>query len=74
MVDMAHLIEPVIPAQRRYDRTFVRDTRDADDLVQDTLERTMRRGRETPLDGARRVMCRKSGAAFNPSLSAQNSA
>src|SRR3979409_839349 len=51
MADMAHLIEPVIPALRRYARTFVRDAAAADDLVQDTLERA-RRGREVPLDDA----------------------
>ena len=33
MADIAHLIEPVIPALRRYARTFVRDAADADDLV-----------------------------------------
>jgi DNA-directed RNA polymerase specialized sigma24 family protein len=43
MADMAHLIEPVIPALRRYARTFVRDAADADDLVQDTLERAISR-------------------------------
>src|ERR1700756_4852028 len=42
MADMAHLIEPVIPALRRYARTFVRDAAGADDLVQDTLERAIR--------------------------------
>jgi hypothetical protein len=39
VADIAHLIEPVIPALRRYARTFVRDTGTADDLVQDALER-----------------------------------
>src|SRR5258707_11617988 len=43
MADMAHLIEPVIPALRRYARTFVRGAADADDLVQDTLERAISR-------------------------------
>ena len=43
MADMAHLIEPVIPALRRYARTFVRDAGAADDLVQDTLERAISR-------------------------------
>src|SRR6201997_617697 len=43
MADMAHLIEPVIPALRRYARTFVRDAGSADDLVQDTLERAISR-------------------------------
>jgi RNA polymerase sigma factor (sigma-70 family) len=43
MADMAHLIEPVIPALRRYARTFVRNAAAADDLVQDTLERAISR-------------------------------
>jgi hypothetical protein len=43
MADMAHLIEPVIPALRRCARTFVRGAADADDLVQDTLERAISR-------------------------------
>src|ERR1700740_2290434 len=43
MADIAHLIEPVIPALRRYARTFVRDAGTADDLVQDTLERAISR-------------------------------
>ena len=43
MADIAHLIEPVIPALRRYARTFVRGAADADDLVQDTLERAISR-------------------------------
>ena len=33
MADMAHLIEPVIPALRRYARTFVRDAAAADDFL-----------------------------------------
>src|SRR5260370_31680734 len=43
MADIAHLIEPVIPALQRYARTSVRDAADADDLVQDTLERAISR-------------------------------
>jgi DNA-directed RNA polymerase specialized sigma24 family protein len=39
MAEMAQLIEPVLPALRRYARSFVCDTGAADDLVQDTLER-----------------------------------
>src|ERR1700688_1717035 len=44
MADMAHLIEPVIPALRRYARTLVRGAADADDLVQDPLERAILAG------------------------------
>src|ERR1700746_1069482 len=51
MADMAHLIEPVIPALRRYARTFVRGAADADDLVQDTLERAISRWHQRRSDG-----------------------
>src|ERR1700745_767680 len=54
MADMAHLIEPVIPALRRYARTFVRDAGAADDLVQDTLERAISRWHQRGSDGAAR--------------------
>jgi RNA polymerase sigma factor (sigma-70 family) len=50
MADMAHLIEPVIPALRRYARTFVRDAAAADDLVQDTLERAISHQRRSDDD------------------------
>jgi DNA-directed RNA polymerase specialized sigma24 family protein len=55
MADMAHLIEPVIPALRRYTRTFVRGAADADDLVQDTLERAISRWHQRPSDGETRT-------------------
>ncbi len=55
MADMAHLIEPVIPALRRYARTFVRDAADADDLVQDTLERAISRWHQRRSDGDTRT-------------------
>src|ERR1700750_379036 len=55
MADMAHLIEPVIPALRRYARTFVRDAADADDLVQDTLERAVSRWHQRRSDGDTRT-------------------
>src|SRR6266404_3123525 len=55
MADMAHLIEPVIPALRRYARTFVRDAADADDLVQDTLERAISRWHQRRSDGETRT-------------------
>ena len=51
MADIAHLIEPVIPALRRYARTFVRDVGAADDLVQDTLERAISRWHQRRSDG-----------------------
>jgi RNA polymerase sigma factor (sigma-70 family) len=41
MNDMLRLIEPVIPALRRYARTLVRNHAAADDLVQDCLERAV---------------------------------
>jgi RNA polymerase sigma-70 factor (ECF subfamily) len=43
MTDMMELIEPMIPALRRYARSLLRDRSAADDLVQDTLERTITR-------------------------------
>jgi RNA polymerase sigma factor (sigma-70 family) len=55
MADMAHLIEPVIPALRRYARTFVRDAAAADDLVQDTLERAISRWHQRRSDGETRT-------------------
>ena len=41
MNDILRLIEPVIPALRRYARALVRDRATADDLVQDCLERAI---------------------------------
>jgi RNA polymerase sigma-70 factor (ECF subfamily) len=41
MNDMLRLIEPLIPALRRYARTLLRDRSAADDLVQDCLERAV---------------------------------
>ena len=55
MADIAHLIEPVIPALRRYARTFVRGAADADDLVQDTLERAIGRWYQRRSDGETRA-------------------
>jgi RNA polymerase sigma factor (sigma-70 family) len=51
MAEMTELIEPVIPALRRYARTFVRDAGAADDLVQDTLERAISRWHQRRSDG-----------------------
>ena len=41
MNDMLRLVEPAIPALRRYARALVRDRATADDLVQDCLERAI---------------------------------
>lgn len=41
MADPGPLIEPMIPALRRYAYALVRDDTTADDLVQDTLERAL---------------------------------
>jgi len=51
MAEMAELIEPIIPALRRYARTFMRDAGAADDLVQDTLERAISRWHQRRVDG-----------------------
>jgi len=41
--DLIRLIEPSIPSLRRYARALVRDATEADDLVQDCLERAIGR-------------------------------
>ena len=46
MNDMLRLVEPVIPALRRYARALVRNRATADDLVQDCLERAVRHWHE----------------------------
>ena len=43
MADAEALLEPLIPALRRYAYALVRDHDAADDLVQDTLERALSR-------------------------------
>lgn len=43
MDDMIRLIEPSIPSLRRYARSLVQDAAEADDLVQDCLERAVGR-------------------------------
>jgi RNA polymerase sigma factor (sigma-70 family) len=43
MKDMLLEVEPLIPALRRYARALVRNRADADDLVQDCLERAVSR-------------------------------
>ncbi|MBI0538122.1 RNA polymerase sigma factor [Roseomonas sp. KE2513] len=51
MNDMAQLIEPLIPALRRYARALLRDRVAADDLVQDGLERAIGRWQQRRNDG-----------------------
>ena len=51
MNDMAQLIEPLIPALRRYARALLRDRVAADDLVQDGLERAIGRWHQRRADG-----------------------
>lgn len=46
MDETAYLVEPHIPALRRYARALLRDREAADDLVQDTLERAVSRWRQ----------------------------
>jgi RNA polymerase sigma factor (sigma-70 family) len=43
MDDMLRQVEPLIPALRRYARALLRDRANADDLVQDCLERAVSR-------------------------------
>jgi RNA polymerase sigma-70 factor (ECF subfamily) len=51
MKDMMRLIEPLIPALRRYARALLRDRTAADDLVQDCLERAIGRWHQRRPDG-----------------------
>ncbi|KDP95890.1 RNA polymerase sigma factor [Brevundimonas sp. EAKA] len=51
MTDMGQLIEPVIPGLRRYANALVRDPAEADDLVQDCLERAVTRWGQRRGDG-----------------------
>jgi RNA polymerase sigma-70 factor (ECF subfamily) len=51
MPDMIVLIEPLIPALRRYARSLMRDRAAADDLVQDCLERAIRSWHQRREDG-----------------------
>ena len=48
---MLRLVEPLIPALRRYARALLRDRAEADDLVQDCLERAISRWRQRRADG-----------------------
>jgi RNA polymerase sigma-70 factor (ECF subfamily) len=51
MSDMLLLVEPQIPALRRYARALIRDRAAADDLVQDCLERAISRWHQRRRDG-----------------------
>jgi RNA polymerase sigma factor (sigma-70 family) len=53
--DMIRLVEPLIPALRRYARALLRDPADADDLVQDCLERAVSRWHQRRPDGDART-------------------
>jgi RNA polymerase sigma factor (sigma-70 family) len=53
--DMMRLVEPLIPALRRYARALLRDPADADDLVQDCLERAVSRWHQRRSDGDART-------------------
>ncbi len=49
--DMIVLVEPLIPALRRYARSLLREPAAADDLVQDCLERAITRWGQRRSDG-----------------------
>jgi RNA polymerase sigma factor (sigma-70 family) len=53
--EMVRLIEPIIPALRRYARVLMRDRAAADDLVQDCLERAIGRWHQRRADGNTRA-------------------
>ncbi|WP_394843896.1 sigma-70 family RNA polymerase sigma factor [Pendulispora brunnea] len=55
MTDIMLLVEPLIPALRRYARALVRDAVLADDLVQDCLERTIAHWHERGADSDTRT-------------------
>ena len=55
MADPGALLEPLIPALRRYAYALVRDHAAADDLVQDTLERALSRWKSRHPDGELRA-------------------
>jgi RNA polymerase sigma factor (sigma-70 family) len=55
MDEMLRLIEPQIPALRRYARSLTRDRASADDLVQDCLERAISRWHQRREDGDART-------------------
>jgi RNA polymerase sigma-70 factor (ECF subfamily) len=51
MNDILRLVEPLIPALRRYARALLHDATAADDLVQDCLERVVGRWHQRRKDG-----------------------
>jgi RNA polymerase sigma factor (sigma-70 family) len=53
--DMMLLVEPLIPALRRYARSLLQNRDAADDLVQDCLERTVSRWHQRRADGDART-------------------
>ena len=55
MADPGALLEPLIPALRRYAYALMRDHAAADDLVQDTLERALSRWTSRRPDGELRA-------------------
>src|ERR1700734_1571966 len=55
MKDMILLVEPLIPALRRYARALLREPSAADDLVQDCLERVISRWHQRRADGDART-------------------
>src|ERR1700738_831713 len=55
MKDMMMLVEPLIPALRRYARSLLKDRAAADDLVQDCLERAITRWHQRHADGDART-------------------
>jgi RNA polymerase sigma factor (sigma-70 family) len=55
MKDMMRLVEPQIPALRRYARALLRDRSAADDLVQDCLERAIGHWHQRRPDGDART-------------------
>ncbi len=55
MDEIAALLDPLVPALRRYAWTLVRDQDAADDLVQDALERAIRRWHLRQRDGDARA-------------------
>ena len=55
MSEMVSLLEPLIPALRRYARSFAKDKSTADDLVQDTLEHAVSRWYQRRADGDARA-------------------
>lgn len=52
MLDMGLVLEPLVPGLRRFARALVHDTSNADDLVQDCLERAVSRWHQRNADGS----------------------